>query len=227
MPSIFSLPSPFSKRPTAQAAADPALPAPHASRAQKKACRKMQARLDSARDVVDVIPSGEGDSLSCLIGRTYDPVNLLRVLVEELARTVEPVAHLRIASLSTSKRCTLELAALLDAGHVRSLSFLISAFQAYHDPDIFADARETLVVARAQKFAAQTNHVKAWLLEFSGGRKLVALGSANLRSSRNTELMHLTWDAPLHDWLAGWIDHMVSTGVKTEREAKAVGDGAG
>lgn len=177
--------------------------------------RRAVKKLSAAREVVGCLPAGDGDSLTVMISYGYDPVVLLQVLIEDLSREHGRVDHLRVASLSTSKRCPEILASLIDAGKATACSVLLSEFQRRHDKAIFKHARETLT-ARGAILAAQRSHVKAWLLHFHDGRKLVAIGSANLRSSRNVELMTLSWDGILHDWLAAWIDEEMRTGKTRE-----------
>ena len=162
-PPVFAA-SPFLRRPEEP---DPSRPPPLALKG--KAGRRAVARLEAARDVVGLLPQGEGDSLVVLIAYGYDPVLLLQVLVEELTHAHGRVDHLRVASLSTSKRCTEILARLMDAGKVGQCSFLLSEFQRKHDKPIFAHAREELAEARGAAVAAQRSHVKAWLLHFADG----------------------------------------------------------
>ena len=200
--------SPFLKKPDA----DPSRPAPLVTRSPR---RRSLTKVQAARDVVALLPEGEGDSLLAVLSSAYDPVLLLAALVEGLVPRHGPVEHLRLASLSTSKRCTAHVAGMIDSGAVKTCSLLLSEYQRTHDRAIFRDCRLAFA-ERGCRLAGSRSHCKIWLLHFAGGRKLAAHGSANLRSNRNVELMELVWDAARHDYLAAWLDDAVTNGQPSE-----------
>jgi hypothetical protein len=177
--------------------------------------RRRMAGIKRAAELLDHLPN-EGESLHCLLLGYFDLCNLLLAFLERVGM---PCDVLRIATLSASKRNVSELAALLDSGAVRRLDFLTSDFQKEHDTDIFEMAISELSVKRGQKVAAARSHCKLITLTFENDRRYVFHGSANLRTSRNSENVTLCRSAEVH----GFYDTYLADVVKAH-EVKQTDD---
>jgi hypothetical protein len=167
--------------------------------------KRRMAGIKRAAELLDHLP-GPGESLHVLLRGYFD---LLNVVLATLDRLDTHCLHLRIATLSLSKRNVSELAGLLDSKTVGRVTVVTSDFQREHDADIFAELTCEMG-SRGQRVAAARSHCKIVLMEMADGRKYVIEGSANLRTSRNEEQFCMSQDAALHDFYAAWHDDTVN-----------------
>ncbi len=194
----------FGRRPQA---AD-AVPSPIVARA----AARRTAQLAEAADVLAVLPA-EGESLHAVMTGRYDFMHLIAVLVDRIGI----IEKCRIATLSYNRRNLAEMLALIDAGKVKTLTLLCSAFFRDHNKGLW---EETLTEfrERGQRAAAARSHCKIVTLAAAGSARWTMEGSANLRTNSNREQFALFRDAGLHDWHATWIDELVTRHEGDEAE---------
>ena len=180
--------------------------------------RRRMACMAEARAVLDVLP-GEGETLHGIMTGCYDLMHLLIVLLERLG---SPCSTMRIATLSLSARNVTEMAALLDAGKVKTLDLLCSDFFKRHDKEVFA---ELLLEFRnrGQRVASARSHCKLATLALEDGRRFTLEGSANLRTNKNQEQFALTQGANLHSFYDAWVSEMVSKHEVRQSDDPATG----
>jgi hypothetical protein len=188
------------------------LPAPF----RGKALRRRQVMAKEVRELLPHLPKQPGTATHCLLTGRADLMVLLVEMAEHYGGLCQ---HMRLATLSFNNRNTVEMAALLQAGKVRSLTLLCSAFFRAHNDAEYAEAkRQAATFPDRWRLAASRNHAKIVCLDF-GKLKVVAEGSANLRCNGNAEQLMVMVDAGLHDWHAAWIDRTVSHEGTKEQEA--------
>jgi hypothetical protein len=170
-----------------------------------RASLRRRAQLRAAAEVLPHLP-GPGESLHALLTGAYDFLLVLTCVIQSRPATCE---HLRLATLSFSRRNVAELCRLLDAGQVERLTLLASDFMARSNAAVFQGAQTELAEARLQTVASARCHAKVACLAFADGLRLVFEGSANLRTNKNLEQMTVINDPGLHDWHAAWIDGKV------------------
>ncbi len=168
--------------------------------------RRRLAGVKRAAELLDVLPT-EGETLHCLLFGFFDLANVVLALLDKVA---VPCQTLRIGTLSLSKRNAVDLAALLDAGAVRSLDVLVSDYQYRHDPEIMAVCLEELRDKRGQRVAAGRSHAKLVTLALTDGRRFCLSGSANLRTSRNAEQLDLSCGPQPHEFYDSFLAEMVT-----------------
>jgi hypothetical protein len=117
------------------------------------------------------------------------------------------IRTLYVATPGFSARNTTELLELLDTKRIRRVRFLCSHYFKGTSESLYTPMHDGLV-ARGQKFLAMRTHAKILLIELSDGRRIVAEGSANLRSCKNIEQITLTHDAALYKFHAAWMDSL-------------------
>ena len=171
----------------------------------RKAARVRTIRIASAercRRDLGRLPA-EGEAIHAITGRRWSAATLPAVLLELAGGAV--IARLTIATLSFGRPVIRELLDLFDAGKVRRLELLASAFFRRHNEDLFAAAVEAFE-KRGQRLAAARTHAKVMCVRLSDGRRLIAEGSANLRGCSDREQLMLTADAGLYRWHVRWIE---------------------
>lgn len=150
---------------------------------------------------LDYLPK-EGESLHGVISGKYALYELIPALIE---RTGQPITDLHIATLSFSKSNAVDLLGLLDDGHVKRVSLLISYYFKSTSRPIY-DALVPQLRKRGMRVLAMRTHAKLILAEMGDGAKYVVESSANLRSAVNVEAFVLTRDPGLHAFHKGWMD---------------------
>jgi hypothetical protein len=127
--------------------------------------------------------------------------------------TPSTIRTMWIATLGFSTRNTTELLGMIDAGQVGQVQFICSHYFRATSESLYTPMHDGLV-ARGQKFLACRSHAKILLLELSDGRRIVAEGSANLRSCKNVEQFTLTHDSALFEFHAAWMEHLFAEASK-------------
>lgn len=180
------------------------------------------AKLQAARDAVATLPHAEGESAHWLLLGFFDPIHLIAAALERYGACT----HLRLATLSLSKRNVDLFCGMLDTSAVARLSVLTSTYQYRMDADIY-DHLQAELTTRGQQVGAIVNHAKLALFDMTDGRKFVMEGSANLRSCRSVEQVALHCSGELHDWYAAWFDEALATTAALNKEQlDALPDGA-
>jgi hypothetical protein len=178
-----------------------------------KALRRRMAMVKEAAELLPHLPMEPGTATHALLTGRAD---LMVMLVEMVAHYGGTCQYLRLATLSFNNRNTGEMTALLQSGRVATLTLLCSLFFRDHSAKEFAEARRQADLFPGRwALAAARNHAKIVCMDF-GTRKVVAEGSANLRSNGNCENLMVVQDDGLHDWHAQWIDDMVAKYVHEE-----------
>lgn len=169
-----------------------------------KAADRRTAQLHQAAEVLAVLPE-PGETLHAIMTGRYDLMYMIAILVAQLGGC----QSVRIATLSFNGKNLAEMLNLIDAGAVKRMTLLCSAFFRDHNRELWqeclADFRE-----RNCRAAAARSHCKVVTLHTNDGKRYSLEGSANLRTNSNREQFALTQDAAIHDWHAQWIDEMVT-----------------
>jgi hypothetical protein len=143
-----------------------------------------------------------GESLHGIISGRYALFELIPAIIEHAGA----IEDLHIATLSFNKNNAHDLLQLIDDGHIRKMSLLIS----YYFKSTSLETYMALVPqlkARGMRTVAMRTHIKLILLKMANGTNYVVESSANLRSSVNLEGFVLTNCPELyrfhHDWIEG------------------------
>lgn len=164
---------------------------------------------------LDVIPS-EGETLHGVISGKYAAWDMIPALIE---RTGNGIEELHIATLSYSKQNSAELLGLLDDGHIRRVSLIISYFFKAQNRPLY----DTLVPPlrqRGHRVLAMRTHAKMALARMSDGTCYTIEGSANLRSCKNVEQFAMTRCSNLYAFHRGWMeDELLNTRDEGEPDA--------
>lgn len=161
-------------------------------------------QIEAASQLIPHMP-GPGESVHALMLGNYD---FMLVLSAFLRKHPEPCQHLRIATLTFSKKNIQEMARLMDDGVVHRITMLCSDFMDRVNNDIFRTAVEELTDNRGQALATTRVHAKVYLLQYRSSCYAFE-GSANLRTNKHLEQVTVIHDRSVHDWHAAWIDQRV------------------
>jgi len=156
----------------------------------------------------------EGESLHGVISGKYAQWELVPAIIE---RTGKKIAELHIATLSYGKANAADLLGLLDDGHIRRVSLLVSYFFKAQNRGLY-DLLVPPLRERGHRCLAMRTHAKLLLIKLAGGGSFVCEGSANLRSCKNVEQFVLTRCRRLYkfhrDWLEGELLSRVDEGAE-------------
>ena len=159
----------------------------------------------TAAETLGEIP-GENRAIHLVInGRfaLWDFVGAILILAGEPV-TIE---QLHLATLGFSKKNIAQLADLLDAGKVGSVSLLCSHYFKGTSTPIYDFAVEQLS-ARGQRFLSVRTHAKVVLAKLSDGRVITMESSANLRSCKNIEQVVVAGIPGLYRFHAAWMESL-------------------
>jgi hypothetical protein len=170
--------------------------------------RKLLNALESENAVKDLreLP-GRDESIHC-IARGNFPLWAIVPAALKLARPAA-VDALHIATLSFNDQNTAELLALFDAGKVRAVWIVASAFFERQNPKEYRLMADGLA-GRRQSIVALRSHAKVITMAMSDGRRFVVESSANLRSCRNIEQFTLTEAPDLYEFHRRWIEDVTA-----------------
>jgi hypothetical protein len=181
-----------------------------ASRASFRAIARRTGQLKEAKDILGALP-GDGESVHCIISGRFDFMLCIVAILED--QKARGPCKLTIATLSYNSRNVSELTALIDAGLVGELTFLVSSFFHKQTPEDYT-LLQTELARRGPQHALMhaRSHCKVTCAHWEDGSKLAIESSANLRTNSNLEFVTLFRDAALYDWHAGWIRKLVRSG---------------
>jgi hypothetical protein len=163
------------------------------------------ATAATAAETLGAIP-GEGQAIHLVInGRfaLWDFVGAILILAGEPIH----IEQLHLATLGFSRKNIAQLADLLDAGKVGSVSLLCSHYFKGTSTPIYDFAAEQLS-ARGQRFLSIRTHAKVVLVKLSDGRLITLESSANLRSCKNIEQVVATGIPGLYRFHAAWMESL-------------------
>lgn len=154
---------------------------------------------------------GPGEAYHFLLG---DRLGLWDT-IPALLRRIEPVTirRLHVSTLSFGSTAAAELLALVDAGRIGRVTFLVSVMFAAKNRHLHDELIPPLL-ARGHRAGAMRTHAKLMALELSDGRQFVVESSSNLRSCHCAEQTTVVNDAGLYRFHAGWMDRAVGSGQK-------------
>lgn len=150
---------------------------------------------------LETLPA-EGESLHAVIAGKYAMWDLVPALIERTGQTIE---DLHIATLSYGKQNAAEMLSLVDDGHIKRVSLIVSYYFKAQNRALY----DTLVPPlreRGHRVLAMRNHAKLLLAKMADGAMFVVEGSANLRSCKNVEQFVLTQCADLYRFHRGWLE---------------------
>lgn len=159
-------------------------------------------RPENAKSVLPYLP-GPGDVTHCALAGDFVLCDIIPAIIEARGRC----DHLHIATLGLSSANAAILAGLRAKNLVGDITLVCSHYFAQVDKtstfrDVVArlEGRARIIVTRC--------HAKIILLPTASGDHFVVAGSANLRSSDNTEQMCIFNDAETLGWYRGWLESL-------------------
>lgn len=159
---------------------------------------------DNARAVLAHLP-GPGERTHCILRGDFVLCDLIPAIIAARGRC----EHLHIATLGLSVANADTLAMLHERGHVGAITLVCSHYFAQVDKT--TTFRE--VSHRLQPHAriiVTRSHAKVIGLPTASGDHFVIEGSANLRSSDNTEQMVIFNDVETLAWHRAWLEQLQS-----------------
>jgi hypothetical protein len=159
-------------------------------------------RPENARSVLPHLP-GPGEHTHCALSGDFVLCDLIPAIIDARGRCT----HLHIATLGLSSGNAATLAALRAKNQVDAITLICSHYFAqvdktttYRDVVSRLAGLATIIVTRC--------HAKVICLPTAAGDHFVIVGSANLRSSDNTEQMTIFNDAETLSWYRTWLDSL-------------------
>jgi hypothetical protein len=149
-----------------------------------------------------------GESLHGVISGKYALWELVPALLE---RTGQSIDQLHIATLSFNKQNASDVLSLIDDGHIKTVSLLISYYFKSTSRPIY-DLLIPQLRERGFPVLAMRTHCKLFLVRMTDGSRYVVESSANMRSSVNIEQFVLTRDDGLYEFHRQWIDDELMNG---------------
>ena len=154
---------------------------------------------------LDPLPKS-GESLHGIISGKYALMELIPAIIERSGQAIE---ELHLTTLSFSVQNGADLCSLIDSGHVKRLSLIISYyFQSTSKP--IWDAVVPELLKRGQRVLGMRNHSKTILARMTDGTCYVIESSANLRSCVNVEQFVMTSDPELHAFHRSWMEDLLT-----------------
>ncbi len=161
---------------------------------------------DNARAVVDHLPE-PGGRTHCALRGDFVLCDLIPAIIDHRGHC----EHLHIATLGLSVANADTLAVLHERGHVGAITLVCSHYFAQVDrTTTFRDVKNRLQ-DRADIIVTRS-HAKVICLPTSSGDSFVLEGSANLRSSDNTEQMVIFNDVETLAWHRRWLAQLPAHG---------------
>jgi hypothetical protein len=160
--------------------------------------------VSNAAKQLERLPA-EGESIHCVMRGNYHAWDLIPAALQLAAPAT--IERLYVATLGFNDANARELVGLLDAGRIRRVTFLCSAYFRDASAETYRPLAEQLL-ARGQRVAAIRTHAKIQAYTLTDGRAIAIESSANLRSCRNIEQFCMTADRALFDFHAAWMDEV-------------------
>lgn len=159
---------------------------------------------ENAQAIVACLPEHPDDRTHAVLCGDFVLCDLIPALLAQRGRT----PHLRIATLSMSSANAAELARLVALGLVGDITIVCSHY--FAQVDKATTFREvTARLAGLATICVCRVHCKVICIPTVTEDTYVIEGSANLRSSDNTEQIVITNDPATHQFHASWIDDLV------------------
>jgi hypothetical protein len=175
----------------------------HKAKADDKASRRGIKKLihpDNARFLLPHLPVHPDDRTHAILRGDFVLCDLIPMLLEHAGRC----DHLHIATLGLSAANAEQLAQLHARGLIGSITLAVSHYFAQVDKTTTYREVQTRLDGIARIIVTRT-HAKVICLPTASGHYVIE-GSANLRSSDNTEQIVIFNDPDLLAWHAGWIE---------------------
>ena len=175
----------------------------HKAKAEDRASRrgiKQHIKPENARQILPHLPHDAGDRTHCALRGDFVLCDLIPAIIEARGRC----AHLTIATLGLSSANADQLVRLVACDRIGHITLICSHYFAQVDKaTTYRD-----VVARLDgiaKIITTRCHAKVICMPTASGDHFVIEGSANLRSSDNTEQLVIFNDAELLAWHCEWL----------------------
>lgn len=201
---------PFDDAPAFDQTADPSDKA-FVRSSTRRLLRDYRADPEAFRHL-DPMPKA-GQSLHGVISGKYALWQLVPALIE---RTKQKIADLHIATLSYSRQNAAEMLDLLDSGHIKRVTLLVSYFFKAQNREIY-DALVPELLARGHRVLSMRTHAKICLFRMTSNTRYVVEASANLRSCKNIEQFTLTRCPKLYRFHRTWIEDELLKPRKREK----------
>ena len=165
-----------------------------------------RANPDAYRHL-DPLPA-RGETLHGIISGKYALWELIPAVIERMG---QPIAELTIATLSFNRQNAADILSMLDDGHIRKMSMLISYYFKSTSRPVY-DSLIPQLRERGQKVLAMRTHCKILLAKMADATTYVVESSANLRSSVNIEQFTMTADDELYQFHFDWMHNELLNG---------------
>jgi hypothetical protein len=174
------------------------------------------ARRQSAADrILERLPEA-GEVLHVVLDGSFDLCHLIPRIVELAG---EPVERLDLMTLGFNEQTVRILCRLTADGQAKRIRLLCSHYFRSVDTDLWAKAHRELTAAGHTLFVART-HAKLQAYEFSSGRTVTMLSSANLRSCKNAEFAVLFSDSGTLAFWRSVIDELIEEASRCAASGK-------
>jgi len=142
----------------------------------------------------------DGERVDALLSGNFIFGDVFEALAVE---TMTAIDDLTISTLSIGDENVVSLGNMLETGFLGTLNIIVSDYFWSHNRHNAEFIYKTLDQGDRFQLAVAGTHTKIALINIEG-RKIVAHGSANLRSSRSVETVTFETNADLYDFHMGW-----------------------
>ena len=156
-------------------------------------------RPENAQEIVDRLPA-KGSALHCVIRGDF----IVGDLIDRIIRAKGPASNVSLATLSMSEANADQLAKLIEEGLIQSLHIVVSDYFAKVNKEIFPYCQAKLPTTR---WGIGRVHCKVFCLPCQE-ETYVIHGSANMRSSANTENICVENDPELSLFHKQWMEEI-------------------
>lgn len=187
--------------------------------ARYRAASAYRVKYDRAVDLAKEIGPSilAGDRVDCLLSGNFIFGDLFEALATE---TGTPIDDLTMSTLSIGEENIISLGGMLRSGWLGTLAIVVSDYWWAHNRANAGFVADHLDIDGRFALAVAGTHTKIALLAL-GGRKIVAHGSANFRSSRSVETMTIETNPDLYDFHLCWHDRIIADYAVTGKTRRA------
>jgi hypothetical protein len=169
-------------------------------RVSRRGIRKL-IHPDNARFLLDHLPADEHERTHGILRGDFVLCDIIPLLIEARGRC----PHLHIATLGLSTANAEALASLRARGLIDQITLVCSHY--FSKVNRHSTYREVMAVLNGiARVVVTRSHAKVICMPTAAGDHFVIEGSANLRSSDNTEQITIYNDADLCGWHARWLE---------------------
>jgi hypothetical protein len=156
---------------------------------------------------------GPGEAYHFLVGDKLSLWDIVPALIERIAP--RPIRALHVSTLSFGAATAADILALLDAGKIQRISFLVSVMFSAKNRHLY-DQLVPHLLKRGHRAGAMRTHAKILAIDLGKGERYVVESSSNLRTCHCCEQTTIIRDDGLFHFHREWMDRALGIG-----EAKA------